>query len=66
MFADFKMFEMKYGQREVSFGAPAMALAAAVWYGCWVEWLATYNGICEPFFPFLLILVVPLASEEDD
>lgn len=50
MFADFKLFEQKYGARDARLGAPLMALGAAVWYGCWVEWLATYNGICESSF----------------
>ncbi|KAI0810924.1 FAR-17a/AIG1-like protein [Irpex lacteus] len=48
---DFFLFEEKFGKRTARVGGAAVAALAAVWYGSWVEYCASYNGIFP--YPFL-------------
>lgn len=48
---DFVLFEKKYGKSEVTFGAPLITVLAGLWYACWVEYCASYNGTCKCWFP---------------
>lgn len=44
---DFVWFEKKYGSMEANMGAPLVTVLAAVWYATWVEYCASFNGVCE-------------------
>jgi FAR-17a/AIG1-like protein len=53
---NFVLFEKKYSNIEVWYGAPAMAAAMALWYGSLVEYCATYNGACKSDISFRHLL----------
>lgn len=44
---DFYLFEVKYSKRHARYGGAAVAAIAGIWYASWVEYCASYNGICE-------------------
>lgn len=43
----FFFFEKKYGQKEVNYGAPFVAVLFGTWYVACVEYFARLNGNCE-------------------
>lgn len=45
---DFFWLERKYTKSQAQRGGAVVTVLAAVWYGCWVEYCASYNGICKP------------------
>lgn len=44
---DFFLFERKYPKGQARLGGAAVALVAGLWYSCWAEYCASFNGICE-------------------
>ncbi|KAI0093546.1 FAR-17a/AIG1-like protein [Irpex rosettiformis] len=48
---DFYLFEVKYAKMTARIGGAAIAALAAIWYGSWVEYCASYNKIFP--YPFL-------------
>ena len=44
---DFFLFEEKYAKKQARLGGAAVAIAAGLWYSCWAEYCASFNGICE-------------------
>jgi len=44
---DFYGLEEKYARKQVTFYAPLMSIVFAVWYGGFVEYLATFNHQCK-------------------
>ena len=52
---DFFLFEKKYPKSQARRGGAIVAIAASLWYSCWVEYCASYNGICkshiQPYCP---------------
>lgn len=44
---DFFLFEVKYAKRTARYGGATVTALALVWYSCWVEYCASYNGLCE-------------------
>ncbi|KAI0050910.1 hypothetical protein FA95DRAFT_1513312 [Auriscalpium vulgare] len=57
LFADFLLFERPYTRADMQWRAPALAGAMAVWYGSWVEYCATFNGVFP--YPFLTESALP-------
>ena len=53
---DFIFFEKKYGGKELNFGAPLITALAGLWYTTWVEYCASYNGMCKPLVSLFLTL----------
>ena len=49
LFLDFILFERPYSHKAARRGAPLLSVLAALWYGSWVEYCASYNGTCESF-----------------
>ena len=45
---DFFLFEKKYPKSQARRGGAIVAIAASLWYSCWVEHCASYNGVCKP------------------
>ena len=45
--ADFMFLEFKFSKNEARYGATFVVAMASVWYACWVEYCAIFNGICE-------------------
>ncbi|EMD32693.1 hypothetical protein CERSUDRAFT_143212 [Gelatoporia subvermispora B] len=51
LLSDFVLFERKYPKSQARYGATIMAAIAGLWYACWVENCAQYNGVFP--YPFL-------------
>src|ERR1700722_8610264 len=49
LFADFVLLERKYTENAASYGAPLVVSLSTVWYSCWVEYCARFNGSCKCF-----------------
>lgn len=47
---DFYLFELKYSKFHARYGGAAVAAVAGIWYACWVEYCASYNGTCKSYF----------------
>ncbi len=43
---DFFLFEEKYPKSYARYGGAVVAITAATWYACWVEYCASHNGLC--------------------
>ena len=43
---DFFLFEKSYDEDAANLGATVMAGLFGIWYSCWVEYCATFNGTC--------------------
>lgn len=53
---DFFLLEDKYPDNQTRYGNAVLAVAVGLWYACWVEWCASYNGLCaSQAFPFTQI-----------
>jgi hypothetical protein len=50
LFADFIIFEKKFTGREASYGVATVISLATLWYSCWVEYCARFNGVCKHLF----------------
>ncbi|EMD38445.1 hypothetical protein CERSUDRAFT_113609 [Gelatoporia subvermispora B] len=51
LLVDFLLFERKYPKSQARYGATVIAAIAGLWYACWVEHCAQYNGVFP--YPFL-------------
>ncbi|KIP08177.1 hypothetical protein PHLGIDRAFT_127207 [Phlebiopsis gigantea 11061_1 CR5-6] len=54
---DFFLFEKKYPKSQAQRGGAIVAIAASLWYSCWVEYCASYNGV----FPYPFLTFNPLS-----
>ena len=43
---DFYVLESKYSQFASRYGSWIVAAILGTWYACWVEYCASYNGMC--------------------
>ena len=43
---DFYFLERKYPKFVSQYGSLILASALGTWYACWVEYCASYNGVC--------------------
>jgi len=48
---DFIFLQSRYTRKESLYAAPVVVLLAGAWYGWWVEYCASYNGVFP--YPFL-------------
>lgn len=55
---DFILFERPYSHNAARRGAPLLSVLAALWYGSWVEYCASYNGMFP--YPFLTENPLPI------
>ena len=46
LLTDFFVFEKSYGPWPAKTGATIMSAAFGIWYSCWAEYCASYNGSC--------------------
>ncbi|OCH95044.1 hypothetical protein OBBRIDRAFT_788778 [Obba rivulosa] len=51
LLVDFLLFERKYPRLQARYGAIVVTAIAGIWYACWVEYCAQYNGVFP--YPFL-------------
>ncbi len=49
LFIDFYFFQRKYPKNISCYGAMVLAAVLGTWYSCWVEYCASYNGMCTYF-----------------
>ncbi len=46
---DFYAWEPKYPKFASQYGSLIVAAVLGTWYACWVEYCASYNGVCAYF-----------------